>query len=63
VFLFAESLGGVESLVTFPAAQTHTDMAPEIRARLGIHDRLLRLSVGIENVEDLIEDLDAALSQ
>jgi len=63
VFLFAESLGGVESLITFPAAQTHTDMSPEIRERLGIHDRLLRLSVGIENVEDLIEDLDAALSQ
>jgi cystathionine gamma-synthase len=38
-------------------------MAPEIRERLGIHDRLLRLSLGIENVEDLIEDLDAALSQ
>lgn len=63
VFLFAESLGGVESLITFPAAQTHTDMAPEIRERLGIHDRLLRLSVGLENVEDLIEDLDSALSQ
>ncbi|HTX74257.1 MAG TPA: PLP-dependent aspartate aminotransferase family protein [Rectinemataceae bacterium] len=63
VFLFAESLGGVESLITFPAVQTHADMAPEIRKRLGIHDRLLRLSAGIENVEDLIEDLDAALSQ
>ena len=45
------------SLITFPDAQTHTDMPPEMRERLGIHDRLLRLSVGIENVDDLIEDL------
>ncbi|MGD0230988.1 MAG: PLP-dependent aspartate aminotransferase family protein [Syntrophorhabdales bacterium] len=61
VFLFAESLGGVESLITFPAAQTHADMDEEIRCKLGISDRLLRLSVGIEAVEDLIDDLSSAL--
>ncbi len=60
-FLFAESLGGVESLITFPVAQTHADIAPEIRARLGISDRLLRLSVGIEAIEDLIADLQGVL--
>jgi cystathionine beta-lyase/cystathionine gamma-synthase len=61
VFLFAESLGGVESLITFPAAQTHADMAPETRSKLGISDRLLRLSVGIEAVDDLVGDLASAL--
>ncbi len=61
VFSFAESLGGVESLVTFPAVQTHADVPPEVRERLGINDRLLRLSVGIENVSDLLEDLENAL--
>jgi cystathionine beta-lyase/cystathionine gamma-synthase len=62
IFLFAESLGGVESLITYPSAQTHADMAPEIRERLGINDRLLRLSVGIEAVDDLITDLAAAMA-
>jgi cystathionine gamma-synthase len=61
VFLFAESLGGVESLVTYPARQTHADMDPAIRERLGINDRLVRLSVGVEDAGDLIEDLRAAL--
>ncbi|MCD8552698.1 PLP-dependent aspartate aminotransferase family protein [Seleniivibrio sp.] len=61
VFLFAESLGGVESLITFPAVQTHADIEPEIRERLGVSDRLLRISVGVENVEDLINDLAQAL--
>ncbi len=61
VFLFAESLGGVESLITFPAAQTHADMDEGVRCRLGINDRLLRLSVGIEAAEDLIGDLASAL--
>ncbi len=61
VFSFAESLGGVESLVTFPAVQTHADVPPEIRERLGINDRLLRLSVGIEHADDLLEDLENAL--
>src|SRR5512133_240812 len=58
---FAESLGGVESLITFPEVQTHADIPPELRARLGINNVLLRLSVGIEAVEDLIEDLRHAL--
>ena len=58
---FAESLGGVESLITFPALQTHADIPLEQRERLGINDRLLRLSVGIEDVEDLIDDLNQAL--
>jgi cystathionine gamma-synthase len=53
---FAESLGGVESLITFPARQTHADIPEEIRDRLGITDKLLRLSVGIEHIEDLIGD-------
>jgi cystathionine beta-lyase/cystathionine gamma-synthase len=63
VFLFAESLGGVESLITFPAAQTHADMDSGIRCRLGINDRLLRLSVGIEAAGDLIADLASALGK
>lgn len=61
VFLFAESLGGVESLITYPAVQTHADIAPAIRDRLGINARLLRLSVGIEDADDLIRDLAAVL--
>jgi len=59
---FAESLGGVESLITFPAVQTHAEIKEEIRERLGINNRLLRLSVGIEAVEDLLADLEVALS-
>lgn len=58
---FAESLGGVESLITFPEVQTHADIPPNLRARLGINDVLLRLSVGIEDGDDLIEDLGQAL--
>ncbi len=61
VFLFAESLGGVESLITYPAVQTHADLDPATRERLGINDRLLRLSIGIEDVGDLISDLEAVL--
>ncbi len=61
-FLFAESLGGVESLITYPYLQTHSAMSEELRIRLGINDRLLRLSVGLENYEDLINDLDNALN-
>jgi cystathionine beta-lyase/cystathionine gamma-synthase len=60
VISFAESLGGVETLITFPEVQTHADIEPDIRARLGINNVLLRLSVGIENVEDLIADLRQA---
>lgn len=58
---FAESLGGVESLITFPEVQTHADIPPELRARLGINNVLLRLSVGIEDADDLIADLHQAL--
>ncbi|MDO4813600.1 MAG: cystathionine gamma-synthase [Gemella sp.] len=57
VFTFAESLGGVESLITYPATQTHADIPAEIRHSYGLTDDLLRLSIGIEDVEDLIEDL------
>lgn len=58
---FAESLGGVESLMTYPARQTHFDIPEDVRNAIGVTDRLLRLSVGIEHVGDLIDDLDAAL--
>lgn len=61
VISYAESLGSVESLMTFPLMQTHGAMAPELREKLGIDDRLLRLAVGIEDVRDLITDLDQAL--
>ncbi len=59
--LFAESLGGVETLITYPTTQTHADIPAEVRERLGISDRLLRLSVGIEDPEDIIDDLIQAL--
>lgn len=58
---YAESLGSVESLMTFPLMQTHGAMAPELREKLGIDDCLLRLAVGIEDIRDLIVDLDQAL--
>ncbi|MDR0906855.1 MAG: PLP-dependent aspartate aminotransferase family protein [Oscillospiraceae bacterium] len=58
---YAESLGGVESLITYPLLQTHADVPEDQRNARGITDRLLRLSVGIENAEDLIEDLKNAL--
>jgi cystathionine beta-lyase/cystathionine gamma-synthase len=61
VFLFAESLGGVESLITYPSVQTHADIDESTRQRLGIHDRLLRLSIGIEDAQDLIRDLENVL--
>lgn len=60
---FAESLGGVESLMTFPTQQTHADIPEEIRRRIGVDDRLLRFSVGIEHVDDLIADLEKAFEQ
>jgi cystathionine gamma-synthase len=62
IILYAESLGGVESLITYPMVQTHADIAPEIREARGINNRLLRLSVGVENVDDLRLDLEQALS-
>ena len=59
---YAESLGGVESLMTYPMLQTHGDVPVETRERLGITEDFLRFSVGIENVDDLIDDLDQALN-
>lgn len=61
-FSLAESLGGVESLICHPARMTHGSIPKEDRERRGVTDGLLRLSVGIEDVDDLIEDLDAALT-
>ncbi|WP_206922297.1 trans-sulfuration enzyme family protein [Alicyclobacillus suci] len=58
---FAESLGGVESLMTYPARQTHFDIPEDIRNAIGVTDKLLRLSVGIEHIGDLIDDLAEAL--
>ena len=61
VMTFAESLGGPETLITLPALQTHRDVAEEDRLKLGITDSLLRMSVGLENAEDLIADLQQAM--
>ena len=63
VVQYAESLGGVESLLTYPMIQTHADVPPEIRQAKGIDEHLLRLSVGIEDVEDLIADLEQAFEE
>ena len=60
---YAESLGGVETLITYPTTQTHADVPEEIRLKNGITPATLRLSVGIENVDDLIADLEQALNQ
>ncbi len=60
---YAESLGGVESLITYPMLQTHADVPKEKREAQGINERLLRLSVGLEDVGDLINDLDNALTE
>ena len=62
IFSLAESLGGVESLIEHPAIMTHSSLPKEVREKLGISDELIRISVGIENVDDLIDDLDKALS-
>jgi cystathionine gamma-lyase len=63
LFTLAESLGGVESLIEHPAIMTHASIPPDQRASLGISDALLRLSVGVEDVDDLIADLDQALGR
>jgi cystathionine gamma-lyase len=63
LFAYAVSLGGVESLIQHPASMTHKVLPPERRAQLGVTDNLLRLSVGIENVDDLIADLRNVLSR
>ena len=62
LFSLAESLGGVESLIGHPASMTHASIPKEERAKAGLSDTLIRLSVGIEDPEDLIEDLDKALN-
>jgi cystathionine gamma-synthase len=61
VIRFAESLGGVETLITYPITQTHSEIPEDIKKRLGVDEYLLRLSVGIENIEDLINDLNNAI--
>ncbi|MDR1659297.1 MAG: aminotransferase class I/II-fold pyridoxal phosphate-dependent enzyme [Desulfovibrio sp.] len=61
VFLFAESLGASESLITYPFVQTHADIPPDMRERSGLTDRLLRLSIGLEDKSDLIDDLARVL--
>jgi cystathionine gamma-lyase len=61
VFTLAESLGGVESLVDHPAIMTHASVPPDARAKLGISDSLVRLSIGIEDAADLVADLESAL--
>ena len=58
IIKFAESLGGVETLITYPTTQTHADVPEEVRLRNGITDRTLRLSVGIEDIEDLLRELN-----
>jgi cystathionine gamma-lyase len=63
VFTLAESLGGVESLIEHPAIMTHASVPPEVRASLGIDDSLVRASVGIEDLQDLLEDLEYALAR
>jgi cystathionine gamma-lyase len=62
IFCLAESLGGVESLLELPAAMTHASIPPDVREEIGIADGLVRLSVGIENVDDLIADLESAFA-
>ena len=63
LFQYAESLGGVDSLITYPMCQTHADVPEDERNRRGINDRFLRISVGIENADDLIDDLRQTLEK
>ncbi len=63
VFSLAESLGGVESLISHPASMTHASVPAEQRRELGITDGLARISVGVEYVKDLIKDLELALEE
>jgi cystathionine beta-lyase/cystathionine gamma-synthase len=62
LFALAESLGGVESLIEHPALMTHGSVPEAVRAELGISDTLVRLSVGIEDADDLVAELQAALA-
>ena len=63
LFSIAVSLGDAESLIQHPASMTHSTYLPEEREKAGISDTLIRISVGLENVEDLIEDLSQALAK
>jgi len=60
IFSLAESLGGVESLISHPASMTHASVPPERRAQLGITEGMVRLSCGVEDPEDLLADLERA---
>ena len=62
VFTCGESLGGVESLIQVPAIMTHASVPLEIRKKLGIDDNLIRISVGVESIEDLLQDLETGLA-
>ena len=61
MILFAESLGGTETLITYPLTQTHESIPADIREKLGINECFIRISIGIENVDDIIADLEQAL--
>jgi cystathionine beta-lyase/cystathionine gamma-synthase len=63
LFSLAESLGGVESLINHPASMTHASIPKEERVKNGLVDSLIRLSIGVEDVEDLLEDLKQALDK
>ena len=60
---FGESLGGVESLICHPATMTHASLPKELRERIGITDKLIRISVGIEDKEDILSDIQKALAK
>src|SRR5690606_4439032 len=62
VFTLAESLGGVESLINHPATMTHGSIPKEVRERVGVVDNLIRISVGVEDIDDLLADLEQALA-
>ena len=62
LFTLAESLGGVESLIEHPAIMTHASVPADVRKQIGISDALIRLSVGVEDCDDLIADLEQALA-
>ena len=62
VFTLAESLGGVESLVSHPATMTHASIPKEKREKLGVKDGIIRLSIGLESIDDILSDLKNALS-
>ena len=63
IFSLAESLGGVESLIEHPALMTHVSISKKEREKIGIIDSLIRVSVGTENIEDLIKDVDSAIKK